>query len=146
MLDSEDRFRGIYMESPIGIALIDAAGWLTDANEACLKVFGVTEAEKLKRVSLFDNPHLDDKARERLRRGKVARYQATMDFDEVRRLGLLDTLKPGVAYLDVLVSPLGVREGFQPTGYLAHVQDVTEAKKVEAALRESEEWFRSIYW
>lgn len=45
--ESEERFRSIFNESPIGIEYYDAAGNLIDINPAALRIFGVLDRDKL---------------------------------------------------------------------------------------------------
>lgn len=94
------------------------------------------------RFNIFDNPFLPDPIKKRLREGETVRYEAALDFDEVRRLGLFVSGKTGPANFDMLITNLGVDNEFNPKGFLVQVQDVTERRKAEAALRRSERQLR----
>jgi len=132
---ADERFTSIYAESPIGIEIYDAKGHLLDANRACLDMFELCDVSEFRFRTLFGNPYIPEKAKEELRRGNVARYEAHVDFDEFKRLGLHKRTKSGIAYYAVVISPLGVERGL-PNGYLQQIQDVTESKRAETALRE----------
>ncbi|MGE5608582.1 MAG: PAS domain S-box protein, partial [Bacillota bacterium] len=54
---SEMRFRGIYEKSPIGIGLYDVNGYLVDANQASLEIFGVSRIEQARGHSIFADPN-----------------------------------------------------------------------------------------
>lgn len=134
---SEDKFRNIYAESPIGIELYDSEGQLIDVNKACLDMFGVSDALEVKGFKLFDDPNVLDGVKERLHRGETVRYEAAFDFEKVRKLKLYKTTKSGIIYLDVLITPLGLKRKGSLDGYLVQIQDITQRKKTKEALRKA---------
>jgi PAS domain S-box-containing protein len=131
---SEERFRSIYENSPIGIELYDANGELVTANKACLEIFGVSEVSQVKGFHLFKDPNINPGIIARLRKGEPVGYEAPFDFEKVKELGLYETDKSGLAYLDVLLTPLKQDERSANSGYMAQVQDVTKRKMAEDAL------------
>ena len=135
--ESEERFRNIFGESPIGIELYDSDGQLLEVNKASLKIFGVSDAEEVKGFKLFDDPNLADEAREKLKKGESVRYEAAFDFEKVSEHKLYDTKKSGAIYLDVLITPLGLEQKEAQSGYLVQVRDITERKQAEEELRRS---------
>jgi PAS domain S-box-containing protein len=142
---SEERFRSIFEESPVGIELYDADGRLVNANNACLKTFGVSAVNEVKGFELFKDSNVSDEVKEQLRRGETVRYESPIDFEKVKEYQLYSTSKSGTACLDVMITPLGTREGEPASGYLVQVQDITERKQAEAALWESEEKYRLLF-
>ncbi len=136
---SEERFRNIYEESPIGIELYDSNGRLLNVNKACLDIFGVSDVRDIEGFKLFEDPNLPDEAKERLRKRKVARYELPFDFERVKEHKLYSTSKSGVIHIDVLITPLGLREKGPLAGYLVQVQDITERKRAERKIVEYEE-------
>ncbi len=141
--ESEERFRGIYSQSPIGIELYDANGFLVDANPACLRLFGVTDPESIKGFKLFDDPNLSEDVKRRILLGESTAYEAKFDFDLVRKMNLYETTKSGVRSLDCQITPWKVgTEG--RSGFLLHVKDVSEQKQLENALRESESLLKTF--
>jgi len=139
---SRERSRDFFSYSPIGVALYDAERTLVNCNRACLKMFASPDAMEFGRFNIFDNAFLPDPIKKRLREGETVRYEAAIDFDEVRRLGLFVSGKTGPANFDMLITNLGVDNEFNPKGFLVQVQDVTERRKAEAALRRSERQLR----
>jgi len=133
---SDERFKAIFDESPIGLELYDTDGLLIDANPACLRMFGVADIAQVKGFRLFEDPNLPDKAKAKLRRGKTVRYEAPFDFEKVKELRLYETSKSGIVHLDVLITPVGVKRKVAPQGYLVQVQDITERKQTEEALHQ----------
>jgi PAS domain S-box-containing protein len=136
---SEERFRNIFEKSPIGIELYDSVGQLVDANKACLEIFGVSDNEKMKGFKLFEDPNLSEEVKENLKGGEVFRYEAPFDFQKVKEHKLYETTKSGVSYLNVSITPLGAWQKEDKSGYLGQVQDITEHKRMEEALRRSRE-------
>jgi len=135
---SEERFRDIFQESPIGIEIYDSKGTLVTANKACLDIFSVSELNEVKGFKLFEDPNITDEVKRRLGKGETVKYEAPFDFEKVRQHNLYQTSKTGVIYLDVLITPLGAEAGNSDGGYMVQVQDISERKKTEEALRESQ--------
>jgi PAS domain S-box-containing protein len=141
---SEERFRTVFQRSPIGIVLYDSTGQLSDMNRAALDIFGLSTFSAAMAPALFDDPELNEEAKERLLTGRTARYEGPFDFDKGRELGLYHTGRNGLGHL--LVSITALRDGptEAPTGYVALVQDVTDRKLAEEALRQSEVKYRVL--
>lgn len=133
--EQREKFRGLFDQSPIRIELYDAAGLLVDANAACLEMFGVPDLDAVRGFRLFDDPNLPDDVKQHLKDGKPHRCEIDFDFEKVKTLGLYPTSKSGTIRLDVLITPLREADGASVSGYLVQVQDLTDRKRAEAALR-----------
>ncbi|MEI7987704.1 MAG: PAS domain S-box protein [Chloroflexota bacterium] len=141
---SEEHFRSIHTQSPIGIELYDLDGFLMDVNPACLDIFGVGTIEEVKGFKLFDDPNIPSGAKQSLLEGKKVEYEAIFDFDLVREKKLYQTTKSGQAYLKCQITPYDT-DNDVPGGFLVHVQDITEQKRSQQALAEGEEFVRTIF-
>jgi PAS domain S-box-containing protein len=142
---SEQRFRQIFHESTIGNELYDADGQLIDVNRTTLKIFGVPDIEEVKGFKLFEDPNITEEVKAGLARGESARYVSEFDFEKVKELNLYRTSRAGTIFLDVLITPLTSVDSDQITGYIVHIQDITEQKLARDALAESEERFRDLF-
>jgi PAS domain S-box-containing protein len=129
---SEEKFRSIYEESPIGIEFYDREGTLSDANRACLEIFGISDVSAIKGFKLFDDPNLTEELKAQLRRCEIVSYEIPFDFEKVRALQLYETTKNGTIYLDLLITPLRDVTNESAIGYLVHIRDITERKQAEA--------------
>ena len=80
---SERRFREIFSQSPIGIAVYDQNGLLVEANKSFMDIFGVSDPVHLKGLKLIDAPNASPDLKARLLKGETVRYEAPFDFDQV---------------------------------------------------------------
>ncbi|OJH50446.1 PAS/PAC sensor signal transduction histidine kinase [Methanohalophilus portucalensis FDF-1] len=132
---SEQRFKEIYLESPIPIEVYNSEGHLIDVNTSCLKLFGISDVAEVKGFNLFDDPNLPAYTREQLLAGETVEYETTFDFELVKKLDLYNTSRSGIIYVNVKISALCMD---CIDGYLVHVQDITNHKVAQAKVKQSE--------
>jgi PAS domain S-box-containing protein len=136
--DSEERFRLTIDEAPIGMALVSLDGRFIRVNRALCDIVGYSP-EELTKLTFGDITHPDDLGADvalaaKLARGEIPRYQ----------LGKRNIRKDGSS-VDIMLSASILRDrGGAPLHYIAQVEDITERKRAETALRTSEQEFRSL--
>jgi len=126
---SEERWRAIFENSDVGIALSHPAGPFVSANSAFQQMLGYTEAE-LQALSFLDITHEDDRQLNRalmseLVAGKRKRLELEKRYR--RRDGRLIWVRVNAS----LVLRTDHTAGFS----MAIVEDITERKRAEEALR-----------
>jgi PAS domain S-box-containing protein len=128
---AEQRFKTIFMNSPIGIELYNSEGKLINANKSCLDIFGVSSIDSVKGFDLFQDPNISEEYKKKLLEGGNIRYEMTFDFEIVKELKLYETSKSGMIELDVSITPLYLSGVSSISNYLVQLQDITERKKAE---------------
>ena len=136
--DSEARFRSLFEDSAIAASLATPDGRFAQVNEALCDFLGYTEAELLS-MNVAEVTHPDDvettvRARLEVIRGGTDRYRQEKRY--VRKDG---AVLWGLLSISVIRDETGT-----PRYSLGQVQDITERKKAEAALSESEARLRAF--
>ena len=143
-LVSQERYRILSDQSPVAIERYNEKGILTDVNPACLALFGVKNISEIKDFNLFADPNISDVYKKKLERHERVHYQNNFDFEKVKNLKLYSTSKSGSIWIDVIITPLKNNSG-KLNGYLVHINDITEQKMTEKALRENEAHLQSLF-
>jgi PAS domain S-box-containing protein len=136
--ESEERFRLTIDEAPIGMALVGLDGTFTRVNRVLCEITGYS-AEELTRLRFQDITHGDDldadvALSEQLARGEIPRYQLEKRY--IRNDGSL---------VDIMLSGSILRGSDKaPLCYIAQIEDISERKRAERALRRSEAKFSGI--
>ncbi len=136
--DTEGWFQLAFENSPIGMAVVDFDYRLRRVNRALCAALGY-DADELRERKFVELTHPDDIQRdtqlaEQLFRGEIPSYRLEKRF--VTKQGT-------VAWLD-LTAMLVRNKRSKPLYGLAMVEDITERKRIDEALRLSEERYRSF--
>jgi PAS domain S-box-containing protein len=136
---SEERFRRVFEEGPLGLALVGRDYHFVKVNSALCEMVGYSEASLLQ-MSFADITHPDDlradvELAERLFRREVPFF--TLRKRYVKKNG-------EIVWINLTASRVHDREG-DPVYGLAMIEDITERKRAEDALRESQQQLVSIY-
>jgi PAS domain S-box-containing protein len=129
--ESEERFRTIYENAPIGIARVSLDFQIEGANKAYCRMLGYTEDELIGK-SIKELTHPDDleenqSVRKDLLDGKINHIQ--MEKRHIHKSGrIINSILDSTLVRD--------KEGY-PQYTFGCLTDVTELKKIENALRES---------
>ncbi|MCR4429760.1 MAG: diguanylate cyclase [Tepidanaerobacteraceae bacterium] len=131
--ENEEKFKNIFLQSPLGIEIYDKNGRLLEVNRACLDIFGIVNPDELKGFRLFEDPNLPEVQKQKLLGGEAIRYESEFDFDIVKSKKLYNTTKSGKMHIDCSITPLKVNSDI--CGHIVIVQDITERKRNEEKIR-----------
>jgi diguanylate cyclase (GGDEF)-like protein/PAS domain S-box-containing protein len=136
--EAEERFRLAFTNAPIGVSLTSLDGRFVQVNEALCHMLGRTEG------NLVDEPvraltHPDDRAADGLAMQEMRDGRRTTFHTEKRYL------RPDGAVVWVRLHAGVVEDDDgQPRYFISQMEDITERKQAEAALRASEARTRRI--
>jgi PAS domain S-box-containing protein len=139
LLASEEQFRTAFEEAPCGICLAAVDGRLLQVNRTFCEMLGRSEEDLLTR-RWPELTHPDDlgdahAAWDRLLSGQVSRLELDKRYLDGRG---------GAVWARVRLSLLRDSEG-KPLHCVAHVEDDTERKAAELALRQRDEHFQTAF-
>jgi PAS domain S-box-containing protein len=139
--DSEERFRTMIDQSPLSIEIMSPDGRTLQVNPAFVKLWGVT-LEDLKDYNMLKDEQLISLGImpyiQRGFSGEAVAYPP-LEYDGVKTLGHGDK-----RWVQGSIYPVRDTAGTIRNVILVH-EDISEQKKAEEALRESEEKFRDIF-
>ena len=133
--ESEARFRSMYANAAVGIQQLANDGRLLMMNEAFCRMLGFSESELLGR-DVLDLAHPDDLGRNLVVRGPTVRGERDRHEMEKRYIH-----RDGSPVWVHITSSVVKDVSGHPLYRVAVVQDVTNRKRAEETLRESEERF-----
>jgi PAS domain S-box-containing protein len=134
---SEQRYRLLYEKTPLGVALVDAkSGRYLQLNPRSCEIMGRSREELLQSTS-DGITHPEDVARNMAIRTGLAENP-----DRIREWEKRIVLPDGsVRWLRLLAAPL-LDAGGSPASYISLAEDITELRRTQMDLRQSEERFR----
>jgi diguanylate cyclase (GGDEF)-like protein/PAS domain S-box-containing protein len=136
--ESEQRFRGSFERAATGMALVGTDGRFLRVNKSLCEILGYTERELLGKTSQEithpDDLEVDLEHLRRLLVRVVRTYQTEKRYFH----------KDGHVVWTLLSVSVVHDEEDEPLYFICQIQDVSERKKAEKAIIESEERFRSL--
>jgi PAS domain S-box-containing protein len=136
--ESEERLAATYEAATIGIAEADAEGRLLRVNDAVCRMLGRSREELLS-MTFFDYTHEGDREKDAALYARQIRGE--LDSYTLRKRG--QTHDGATVYLDIHSSSVRDASGSFRYGVRV-IQDVTETKRMEDRLRESEQHMRDL--
>ncbi len=137
--DSEERFRTIFEKGPIGMATVNHDGRFLRVNSAFSRMLGYSE-EELTKLSYKDVTHPDHIEADMKKVGELIKGEIQIYNTEKRYI----CKNKGILWGDLTLSTVRDEKG-EFLYFLAMLEDVTERKKAEQDLMDSEEKFRILF-
>lgn len=128
--ESEEKFRRLFEDAPIGMAIVNTYGKLLQVNPAFCKLLGYTEAE-LENCTFKDFTHPEDIEREmfyieKCWRGEIKNYKIEKRY--IKKNG-------EIVWVNLTTGLICDERHGKPIYGLGMVEDITERKQVEEILK-----------
>ena len=137
--ENEERFQDMFEHAPFAMYLGEPDGHIVHANRAFCRMLGYSR-EELAAITWFDLTHPDDMEATRERAGKL-RWEPGETIEAEKRC-----LHRTGAVVWVRFRLAVIRRGGGAGVYcILHVEDITQRKRTEEALRASEERFQDVF-
>ena len=136
--NSEERFRSIFEQAAVGIALLDPDGRFEGINQRGCEILGYSQEELLTRTHREliapENVLENDRSLEQLLRGEIHTFSQEQRY--CRKDG-------NWVWVNLTMSLMSSSQG-QAQSLLAILEDISARKRTEAALQQSEEEYRCL--
>jgi len=135
--ENKDRLQSILEAMDDGVALVETDGRVIDCNSASLKLLGLTKAEFIG-MNVIDAVIPEERQRVKTLLLKLSeKGRLLTEFEAIR--------KPNSTFkAELSVTALCDKNGV-PTNFIGVARDVTQRRKMEAELKESEQLYRTIF-
>lgn len=136
--ESREMYRTLVETSPDAVTATNLEGKITYVSHGTLQMYGFGSAEELigKNAFLFIAPEDHDRAAENLKK--------TLERGSIRDVEYTMIRKDGTQFIGELNASLIKNVKAEPKAFIAITRDITERKKAERGLSESEKKFRSV--
>ena len=138
-LESNEELRSIFVASPDAIVVTDLKGKIIDCNQAALSIYrGSSLCELIgKNAFTFIATRDRQKALENLKK--------TLAHGVIKNVEYTFFRKDGSEYPVELSAGLVKDSSGKPTSFVAIIKDITERKKIEKNIRESQQKFERLF-
>ena len=135
---SEELYRILVMTSPEAVTVTDLEGRITHVSDRTLIIHGAESAEEMIGKSAFEFIAPEDRER------ALNNLEKTLKEGAVKNLEYVMLKKDGSRFTGVLNASLVKDYDGNPMAFIGTVRNITDRKKMEEELRESEEKYRSF--
>ncbi|HEX2739117.1 MAG TPA: PAS domain S-box protein [Rubrobacter sp.] len=137
--ETEGRFRNIFENAPIGMSLTSLDNRYLQVNQALCDMLGYSEEELLSKRSR-EVTHPDDREITTTRTRVLLEGKVKRDLVQKRYIRADGDIVWAISSVSLVRDSRG-----DPAYFVGQYQDISERKRAEEALRESEEFFRALY-
>jgi len=139
MKKSEEKLRIMFETITDGIAVVDLNGIIIEANESKLRMHGFKSKNDILGKSIFELIASHDHRKQR------DNMKKTIEKGAVKNIEYTLLRADGSEFDGELSASLMKDVSGNPTGFIAITRDITEHKKTEEKLRQSEESYRNLF-
>jgi len=136
--ESEERFRAIFQQAGVGVAKVSLEGKVELANDKYCEVLGYTREDLLEKgtleITYIGDLNQEITMRRQLLSGEIQSFSTEKRY----------TRKDGTIVWAKICKSLARDVNGRPKSLIAVVEDISDRKQAEAALKESEERFRNM--
>jgi PAS domain S-box-containing protein len=136
--ESEERYRTLVQTTPNAITVSDQDGKVIMINRQGLELYGADSEDELLGRSVFDLIAPQDRER------ALANVELLLEHGSTRDIEYRFPRKDGSFYIGESSAAVIHDAKGQPVAVISVVRDITERKRAEEALRESEERYRTL--
>lgn len=136
--ESKEMYRTLVETSPDAVSVTDLEGNITYVSQRTLKIHGYDHPEELIGKSAFDFIAPEE------RKIAAKNLKTTLEKGAVRELEYTMLKKDGTKFIGELNASLIKNVNSEPKAFISITRDITERKKAEKELSESERKFRSV--
>ncbi|MDD4052319.1 MAG: PAS domain S-box protein, partial [candidate division Zixibacteria bacterium] len=135
----DSKFKIILESSPDAITVVDLDGYVIECNQAAVDIHGFSNKEELLGFNVWDLVAPDERPTALMHTTNI------LQGGQARSVGMTLLKKDGRRFsAEMSVSALKDDAG-NPTGFIGIMKDISERKRAEEALQESELRFRSFF-
>ena len=134
----EEKYRSVFASSPDPITIVDLDGNVTECNQATLDALGYSSKDEVVGRSVFALVAKKDRERAKEDLNKI------LEQCSMRNIEYAALTKDGREFLVELSANIIRDSSGNPIGFVAVAKDITQSKKAEKALEESEKKYREL--